>query len=47
MRDKILAHKQFLASILAEKRVALLERSDWHALRHLALHWGLILAVGL
>jgi fatty acid desaturase len=39
-------HKAVLAALPAETRTALQARSDAAGLRHLALHWGLILLVG-
>lgn len=38
-------HRQFVASLSAEQRVALTERSDAEGLKALALHWGAIAAL--
>ena len=40
-------HKALIASLPAEQRKAMLQRSDAKGLAHLAVHWGLIGLVGL
>lgn len=39
-------HRDIIASLTAEQRAMLTERSDARGLAHLALHWGLILLLG-
>lgn len=39
-------HKAFLSSLTPEQRTALTARDNMSALKHLALHWGLILLFG-
>jgi len=39
-------HRDIIASLTAEQRAILTERSDFRGLAHLALHWGLILLLG-
>jgi len=39
-------HRDIIASLTAEQRASLTERSDARGLRHLGLHWGLILLLG-
>ena len=40
-------HRDIIASLTHEQRASLTERSDAHGLRHLALHWGLIIVLGM
>ncbi len=45
-KDLNLDHKALIASLPAEQRARMLEKSDAAGLMHLAVHWGLIVLIG-